>query len=439
MNRSLLFTFLFQFLVLFLSAQNCSVSIIKFQPSGTCEETTIQLVASPITPGAAYQWNCPNPVYNSTTGPFLYIPKSSMLDRGNYTLTVTDSSGCLASANDSVFVFPKPIVSISGQGFACLGTKTSLYANDVCGNYSPYTYSWDNNATTKSIKILHNGGTYPHPSCVITNSNGCSASNQTSYMIGTIYPPFSEITYTGLTAFCSPGSVELKGPQGPQYAYQWRRSGNNISGAHNASFKAAVTGNYKLILSDINGCSDTSGVVAVTVYPKPAAAITPTGPTSFCTGDSVILVANAGTGYSYQWKKNGNVIAGANNIAYTAKKAGNYSVIVTSNFDCIKTSSGQSVSTGCREEEMLVLHADPLRVSAFPNPSSGNFTLQVITGNTEKVSMDLFDMLGNKVLSAQDISAGGDITFGKDLTCGIYSARISQAGLIRVVRLVKTR
>jgi len=59
------------------------------------------------------------------------------------------------------------------------------------------------------------------------------------------------------------------------------------------------------------------------------ATITAGGPTTFCSGGSVVLTANSGTGQTYQWLKDGVNISGATNISYTATTGGNYKVKVT--------------------------------------------------------------------------------------------------------------
>jgi hypothetical protein len=70
------------------------------------------------------------------------------------------------------------------------------------------------------------------------------------------------------------------------------------------------------------------------------------GPTLFCTGDSVELLASAGTGYLYQWKFNGGAISGATSISYYAKTAGNYTVTVTVvSPACTTTSNTLTVTT----------------------------------------------------------------------------------------------
>jgi oligosaccharide reducing-end xylanase len=49
------------------------------------------------------------------------------------------------------------------------------------------------------------------------------------------------------------------------------------------------------------------------VNAAPNASITPAGPTTFCSGGSVTLNANTGSGLSYQWLLNGNNISAATN------------------------------------------------------------------------------------------------------------------------------
>jgi hypothetical protein len=59
------------------------------------------------------------------------------------------------------------------------------------------------------------------------------------------------------------------------------------------------------------------------------ATVTAGGPTTFCSGGSVVLTANSGTGQTYQWLKDGTNITGATNISVTATTGGNYKVKVT--------------------------------------------------------------------------------------------------------------
>jgi hypothetical protein len=119
----------------------------------------------------------------------------------------------------------------------------------------------------------------------------------------------------------------------------------------------------------------TSSALAVTVKSKPAAIITPSGPLSFCSGDSVTLQANTGSGYTYYWKKGVNKIANAISSFYAAKTAGNYKVGVTSKFGCLKESLGAMVTVPCREDGSTPESISLNDVLIYPNPSSGTFNL----------------------------------------------------------------
>src|SRR6185369_12062198 len=61
----------------------------------------------------------------------------------------------------------------------------------------------------------------------------------------------------------------------------------------------------------------------------PVASIIPNKAVSFCLGDSVILSANTGTGYTYQWQLNGSNIPGSSLTFYTARNEGNYRCLIS--------------------------------------------------------------------------------------------------------------
>ena len=65
---------------------------------------------------------------------------------------------------------------------------------------------------------------------------------------------------------------------------------------------------------------------------------------TFCAGQNVLLRANTGTNYTYQWKKAGVNIAGATQVNYTATASGVYSVVVTNAAGCPVTSAAVTVT-----------------------------------------------------------------------------------------------
>ncbi len=74
----------------------------------------------------------------------------------------------------------------------------------------------------------------------------------------------------------------------------------------------------------------------------PTANISVTRPTTFCEGDSTILMANSGSGLTYQWYKNTVLIPDATQSQYVVKTSGSYQVAV-SRLGC--TISSSPVST----------------------------------------------------------------------------------------------
>jgi len=71
-----------------------------------------------------------------------------------------------------------------------------------------------------------------------------------------------------------------------------------------------------------DGCKLSGGIV-------PVITITANGPTSFCNGLDVTLTTQLGSGYNYQWYKNGTAIPSTNSNSYVAQTTGLYTVRIT--------------------------------------------------------------------------------------------------------------
>jgi len=97
-----------------------------------------------------------------------------------------------------------------------------------------------------------------------------------------------------------------------------------------------------LTLVPIDGClPHPSSNLTINVQPKPGAAITPSGPTSFCSGGSVTLSGSPTGGFFYQWYNSGAVISTATSSTFTAIASGDYTLKVT---DSISTCSDTSLA-----------------------------------------------------------------------------------------------
>lgn len=237
----------------------------------------------------------------------------------------------------------------------------------------------------------------------------------------------AQISASSATTFCKGGSVLLTSTTtGNVNSYQWKKNGTDIAGATAASYTATTTGSYTLFASNNCGKSATSNTISVKVNPLPAATITPSGTVNICSGNSVKLQANTGTGLTYQWTKNAANIAGATKNNYIAKTAGNYRVVVTRTATgCKKTSAVTKVTVTACADGIAKLPENKIKV--FPNPSSGDFhiSLPAITG---KLSLSIFDNAGSLVETKDIVSK--DISFGSSLKQGIYLVQLRNSNKI---------
>jgi hypothetical protein len=139
--------------------------------------------------------------------------------------------------------------------------------------------------------------------------------------------PIFTITPSGSTTFCEGGSVTLTASAGASYLWS--------NGATTQSIVATTAGSYSVTVTNTQGCSSTSAATIVTVNPLPTAVITANGPTTLCSGGSVILTASEGS--SYLWSN------GATTQSINVSSTGSYFVTVTTN-GCSTTSSATNVT-----------------------------------------------------------------------------------------------
>jgi hypothetical protein len=97
-----------------------------------------------------------------------------------------------------------------------------------------------------------------------------------------------------------------------------------------------VTTTYVVTVSSGPWITSIDSVFVYVLASPPTPVITPTGNTTFCQGNSIVLNSSTGTAYTYQWKRNNANINGAINSSYTVTESGSYTVEVSSG--CSSTS-----------------------------------------------------------------------------------------------------
>jgi hypothetical protein len=225
----------------------------------------------------------------------------------NYTVIVTDTSGCVGSATATVVQNQNPTPNITGDDSICAG-ETSLL--DAGTGFA--TYAWNTGDVTQTVSA-NATGTY---TVTVTTAAGCTASDSFTLTVNPLPTP----NITGDNSICA-GETSLLDAGAGFATYAWN------TGASAQTLVANTTGTYTVTVTTAAGCTATDDFT-LTVNPLPTPNIT--GLLSFCIGFSTTI--DAGNGYAnYNWSN------GLSNQAITVNAANTYTVTVTTAAGCTAT------------------------------------------------------------------------------------------------------
>jgi hypothetical protein len=235
----------------------------------------------------------------------------------------------------------------------------------------------------------------------VTNASGCPVTSAITTVV--VNPlPAATITAGGPLTFCSGQSVLLKATTGTGFTYQWKKGNVNITGAGQSTYTATAAGTYTVFVTNGTGCSTISAGINVIVHSVPVATITANGPLSFPQGGNVLLKAPAGSGHTYQWKKDGANISTAVTNSFTATTSGSYTVVVRNAGGCQATSQPAEVSVTAQRLITKTLNADEDNINVYPNPLHRNDYLTIdrhLISADKNVLVTVSDMAGRKIHS----------------------------------------
>jgi len=248
---------------------------------------------------------------------------------------------------ENVVVNTPPSITTQPQAISLNIGQTANFSVSATGS-APLSYQWQKNgvnisgATSNTYSISNvqtsHAGTYR---AVVSNdygdvtTNGAALTVNTPPTLPTIDTQPSPVTVNvgGIASF----SVEASGTA--PLAYQWQKNGVNIPGAASMDYsinnvQASNAGMYRVVVSNSGG-SVTSNAVQLTVSSPPVIADQPSDITvSVGQMATFSVTANGSNPLSYQWKKHGTNISGANSSSYSIPNAqlsdaGTYSVFIS--------------------------------------------------------------------------------------------------------------
>jgi Subtilase family len=324
---------------------SCQMSI-GINPNTTqtlCQGVFVRFVASTGT-NYTYQWYKDNLAIIGATTYQYYATQA-----GAYHVKVSQGS-CQASSQQVVVQSStlKASISASGNTNICNGTSVTLNSNSGTN----YAYQWLRNGTsitgaTNASYTVTQTGSY---TIKIRDANtNCTISSSALQVNANAIT--ASISPSGSVTVCQQSSVTLSASSGSGYAYQWFRNGNAISGATLSYYVATSSGNYTVQITS-GGCTVSSESTSVSI-----GSITPSihaDNTNLCNG-TVMLLTDTGSGYTYQWYKDGIAIANARSFVYSVTQTGNYSVRVSDASGCSGISSTLVVTGGGSQANVNII------------------------------------------------------------------------------------
>jgi len=173
-----------------------------------CEGDSIVLITSTVAPN--YNWTGPNGFSSAQANPPSFA--STVLDSGNYSLSIIDSLGCTSvAAIVHVSVNPSPqVATVTNNGPGCTGDSIALSASTIVNA----TYEWfklplgtsvglGQNISLTNLSLVDTGSYY-----VVVTLNGCSSSSDSTVV--SVYANSGGTAYAGVDQIlCGEDSTTL--------------------------------------------------------------------------------------------------------------------------------------------------------------------------------------------------------------------------------------
>ncbi|MEM7367699.1 MAG: T9SS type A sorting domain-containing protein, partial [Bacteroidota bacterium] len=245
---------------------------------------------------------------------------------GTYTVHLTTNrGGCTDSFTQTILVGiapSQPSITTSGPLTLCDGETVTLSAPPGFSGYN-----WSNGASSQSITV-NQAGIY---SVTVVSPDGCESPPAMATVSVGSSPPLPLISTNGPVSICDGDSVSLFAPAGfPGYTWS--------TGDSTSSITVHTGGNYSVSLISVEGCVGPAQDTTVIVESTPAMpTIIASGPTSFCEGETVQLLAQASVNM-FSWS------TGETSSNIMVNSSGIYSVFVTNTSGCESSSAELQVT-----------------------------------------------------------------------------------------------
>ena len=266
----------------------------------------------------------------------------SGISAGNYTVTVTASTGCTQTATFEVM---QPTCDLTLQATtvsaSCFGATDGSIDLAVTGTGSPYTFDWSNDGPetpdndTQDLSGLASGSY----TVTVTNSFGCTATLTKEINQPTILQIAGTATnVTTLGGSDGQISITVSGGTSP-YTYDWSNDGPDTPDNDPEDLTNLSSGSYTVTVSDAHNCTQTASYQVSEPNCDLQLQATTVSVTCFGEADGSIDLVVTGTGspYTYDWSNDGPETPDNDTQDLSGLASGSYTVTVTNSFGCTAT------------------------------------------------------------------------------------------------------
>jgi gliding motility-associated-like protein len=315
------------------------------QPAFDLSETDacgpVNVLITNTTPNIAsfsYQWDFGNGQTSNGAQPgtIIFLPNPNFRDT-TYKVTLSVASACQTiPLTKTVRVRSKPKALFTPNKSVGCSPMTVTFNNTSLGLNNSYVWDFDDGSatittsTTGTIQHTFTTGVQDTFYVRLVAMNECGSDTLKYAIVVSPNQIHLDFAINGNEfSGCSPHTVKFINNTSGASAFTWNfGDGNTLSTTKNidtVNHTYLIPGTYNIVLKATNGCSDTTSIETVTVYPKPAASYVASNYTS-CIGDAVNFNNKSTGANSYLWQFGDGNTSTLNNPTHTYTTPGIYDV-----------------------------------------------------------------------------------------------------------------
>ena len=329
---------------------------------------------------------------------------------GTYIVAVSNANGCTDSDTIVITTSPTPNISNTFANVSCAGYGDGSINVSVSGGTGPYSYNWNNGATSEDLSSLSAG------SYVVTISDNGTASSCSYIQFVEITEPTAinlNIDNVGYPCTGTDANIDITASGGSgSLNYAWS------TGETSQNAVSAGSGSQSVTVTDANGCTISASTTVPSVTPINAAVDT-VFDEFLALGGAINITASGGNGtLQYTWN------TGATTDDISNLTAGTYSVTIT------------DLATGCSFvlNNIVVEYKIPDAIKdiasldyfkLYPNPTTDMVWVNMTLTEALPVQLEIVTVTGQLIQSfetREGVEQNYEINLS-DFPSGVYLAK----------------